>query len=120
MVRRKKTNTLTRAVIHVSTVKGVKRDPNDPTKWNYMMDPETKIGYIRITGFQDETPKELADAVEDLKSHGVRGIVLDGVQRGHDSAGTFPALPDHHGHEIFRDRDLALDRDDAATIRQRH
>jgi carboxyl-terminal processing protease len=68
---------LTRAIIHVATVKGVKRDANDATKWNYMMDPDTKIGYIRITGFQEDTHKEMDDAIEDLKSHGVRGIVLD-------------------------------------------
>jgi len=68
---------LTRALIHVSTVKGVKRTPNDPTKWDFMMDNENKIGYIRITGFQKETPQELADALGDLKKQGMRGVVLD-------------------------------------------
>ncbi len=68
---------LTRDVIKVSSVKGVERQDEDPSKWNFMLDPDSKIGYIRITGFQDDTADELRDALTQLKSDGMRGLILD-------------------------------------------
>lgn len=68
---------LTRATIHVSSVKGIERDASDPTRWNYMLDPVSKIGYIRITGFQQDTPEELRAAIEQLNKQGMKGLVLD-------------------------------------------
>jgi carboxyl-terminal processing protease len=69
--------TLTRAEIRVTSVKGMDRDKDDQTKWNFMIDPDSKIGYIRITGFQEDTAKELKTALEALKDQGVRGVILD-------------------------------------------
>lgn len=71
------TFTLTRALIHSASVKGYKRDAADPAKWLYMIDPETKIGYVRITGFQEETTTELKNALQALQAQGCRGVVLD-------------------------------------------
>ena len=68
---------LTRDLIKVSSVKGIERQDGDPSKWNFMLDPESKIGYIRITGFQDDTADELRDALTQLKSDGMRGLILD-------------------------------------------
>lgn len=68
---------VTRAQIRVSSVKGFKRDPNDPEKWQFMIDPESKIGYIRVTGFQEDTVKELRKAIQELKGEGMRGLVMD-------------------------------------------
>ncbi|HVS70048.1 MAG TPA: S41 family peptidase [Phycisphaerae bacterium] len=70
---------LQRAIIHVASVKGFRRDPNDPTQatWDFMLDPQSKIGYIRITGFQDDTAEELRTALETLKQQGARGLILD-------------------------------------------
>ena len=57
------------------TVFGVNRRPDN--SWNYMLDPVNKIGYIRL-GFIDTTaPKEMADALTDLKAAEMRGLVLD-------------------------------------------
>ncbi|HUO07708.1 MAG TPA: S41 family peptidase [Phycisphaerae bacterium] len=69
--------TLTRAIINVHSVKGFERLDSDQSRWNYMLDPDSKIGYIRITGFQDETADELRAAIEELKSQGMRGLILD-------------------------------------------
>jgi len=69
--------TLRRADIHVASVKGMDRDKDDPTRWNFMLDPDSKIGYIRITGFQEDTAKELKDTLEALKDAGMRGVLLD-------------------------------------------
>jgi carboxyl-terminal processing protease len=66
-----------RDIIKVSSVKGFERDAKDPTKWNFLLDPDSKIGYIRITGFQEDTPDELDAAITALKNQGLRGLVLD-------------------------------------------
>ncbi len=69
--------TLTRAIIEVVSVKGFQRDPADTSKWDFMLDPENKIGYIRITGFQEDTSKELRSAMASLQAKGMRGVILD-------------------------------------------
>jgi carboxyl-terminal processing protease len=58
--------TLTRAIIHVESVKSA-LEPNG-------------IGYIRITSFAETTQREVTKAIDDLKSrtHGqLKGLVLD-------------------------------------------
>jgi carboxyl-terminal processing protease len=68
---------LTRDIIHVSSVKGYRRDPADESRWDFMLDPATKIGYIRVTGFQDDTADELRAALANLQAQGMRGVILD-------------------------------------------
>ncbi|HLI21031.1 MAG TPA: S41 family peptidase [Stellaceae bacterium] len=58
--------TLTRAIIHVDSVKSA-------------LEPDG-VGYIRITSFAETTQREVAKAIDDLKakSHGrLKGLVLD-------------------------------------------
>lgn len=69
--------TLRRAIIKVASIKGFRRDPKNPALWDYMLDTDNKIGYIRITGFQEETADSLEQAVAALKKQGMRGVVLD-------------------------------------------
>ena len=66
-----------RALIKVVSVKGFQRAAKDQTQWDFMLDPDSKIGYIRINGFQDNTPDELDRALTTLSKQGVRGLVLD-------------------------------------------
>jgi carboxyl-terminal processing protease len=66
-----------RAIIKVVSVKGVDREAQDPTKWNFLIDPDSKIGYVRITAFQQGTADELAGAISALKTQGMRGLILD-------------------------------------------
>jgi carboxyl-terminal processing protease len=69
------TVTLTRETVHVDTVLGDSRNKDD--SWNYMLDPDKKIGYIRLTAFSRDTDTDLKKALEQLKQQKVRGLVLD-------------------------------------------
>jgi carboxyl-terminal processing protease len=68
---------LIRDLIKVASVKGFQRHAADTSKWDYMIDPINKIGYIRITGFQEETADELKQTLLQLQDDGMRGIILD-------------------------------------------
>jgi carboxyl-terminal processing protease len=71
----RKTATIARQIIHIDTVLGDRRKPND--QWDFMLDPQKGIGYVRVAGFSRETAKELRRALQDLKQQKVRGLVLD-------------------------------------------
>ncbi len=72
---RPETVALKRESIHVETVLGDRRKPDD--SWDFMLDPEKRIGYIRITTFSHDTSKELKRAMEDLKARKLRGLIVD-------------------------------------------
>lgn len=67
--------TITRAIIEVHTVKGPKRDAEN--QWTWMLDPERKIAYVRLTGFVDSSSDELRAVLERLVADGMKGLVLD-------------------------------------------
>jgi carboxyl-terminal processing protease len=67
--------TLTRERVHVETVLGDRRKADD--HWEYMYDEKSRIGYIRISAFSQETAKEMRTTLEDLKRRNVRGLILD-------------------------------------------
>lgn len=67
--------TLIRENITIRTIKGW--DRVDEGDWSYLVDPKDKLGYIRLTQFTDQTPKDLDDALKALKAAGVRSLVLD-------------------------------------------
>src|SRR5262249_49959503 len=70
--------TLTRARIPVHTVAGVSRRTDDPTKWNWIIDPQNKIALIRIQRqFNELTAKEVKAAVEEAEAAGARALVID-------------------------------------------
>jgi carboxyl-terminal processing protease len=66
---------ITRAQIEMETVIGARRNAKDD--WDFMLDPETKIGYIRLTQFTRKSGLEVAQAVNELKKDGVKAIVFD-------------------------------------------
>lgn len=66
---------LVREVIQVATVLG-DRYEKDGT-WDFIVDDENKIGYVRLTHFSRRTGEELRDAIDKLKSEGMKGLVLD-------------------------------------------
>ena len=67
--------TITRAIIEVPTVISDRRKPDD--QFDFMLDKDKKIGYIRVTTFSQNTAEELKKALDQLKEDGVRGLVLD-------------------------------------------
>jgi carboxyl-terminal processing protease len=69
------TFTVQREVVHVDTVKGSDRKADD--SWNFMLDPERRIGYIRLTAFSRETAADLKRALEELERQKMRGLILD-------------------------------------------
>jgi carboxyl-terminal processing protease len=69
------TVTLKREIIHVDTVLGDKRKPND--KWDFMFDADRRIGYIRMTAFSRDTADDLKEALDELVTGGMKGLILD-------------------------------------------
>jgi carboxyl-terminal processing protease len=63
-----------RAVIKIDSVLGDTR--NDEGKWNYFLEKNPRIGYIRITHFGQNTCDELRKAVK-FEGHAVDGLILD-------------------------------------------
>ncbi len=67
--------TLTRALINIQSVLGEGHQPDD--SWNYFIDEEKKIAYLRITSFVQETASELKRAIERIQGQGAKGIIID-------------------------------------------
>jgi len=66
---------LSRGIVEVETVLGVKRKDDD--SWDFYVDPENKIGYIHLTQFQPGSYNDLRNAVQSLSKSGLKGLVLD-------------------------------------------
>lgn len=58
-----------------------------------LLSPKIGVGYLRIGAFRESTPQELDDAIEDLRSRGMRALVLDlrGNHGGNFSSGVATA-----------------------------
>jgi carboxyl-terminal processing protease len=69
------TVTLTRAFIELPSVLGDRRKPDD--SWDFMLDKDKKIGYLRIAGFMQNTPDELKKALDQLHEEGAKGLIID-------------------------------------------
>lgn len=69
---------LNRRRIILKTVRGVNRlDDGKGAAWNYMLDKEEGVAYIRLTGFHPESANELSDALKSAKAQGMKGLILD-------------------------------------------
>jgi carboxyl-terminal processing protease len=66
---------VTREVIHIDTVLGDRRKSDD--NWDFMLDSDKRIGYIRITTFSRDTAQDLKKAMEELKGRKLKGLVID-------------------------------------------
>ena len=67
---------LRRARIMVRSVKGFQRNPRTG-KWRFMIDRRRRIGYIRVTQFQEDTAKEMQKVLKRLLRRHVRGLIID-------------------------------------------
>ncbi|HEX4000031.1 MAG TPA: S41 family peptidase [Pirellulales bacterium] len=72
---KQETVTVNRELIHVDTVLGDHRKSDDT--WDFMLDPERRIGYICITTFSRDTAQDLKKAMIELKAQKLRGLILD-------------------------------------------
>ncbi len=66
---------LKREIIHLDTVLGETYRPDGT--WNYMLHPEKKIGYVRLTHFTARSGDEMKQALKALKADGMKGLVID-------------------------------------------
>lgn len=64
-----------RAIISVRSVLGDKWGKDG--KWDFLIDDENKIGYVRLTQFGRKSAEELAEAIETLQKQGMKGLILD-------------------------------------------
>ncbi|HMF11121.1 MAG TPA: S41 family peptidase, partial [Gemmataceae bacterium] len=64
-----------RAMVELESVVGVKRKPDD--SWDFWLDPEQKIGYIRLTTFASTSARDMTRAITQLQRDGLKALVLD-------------------------------------------
>lgn len=72
--------TLKRQEITVRSVKGVMRQPDLDGTWNYMLDPDSRIAYIRLTQFIPTAPAEFVKAFKQMgldRNQRIGGLILD-------------------------------------------
>lgn len=67
--------TLIRGNVEVESVLGYKRNKDD--SWSYVVDPENKICYVRLTQFAENTYRDLEKVMKDLYKEGIKGFILD-------------------------------------------
>lgn len=67
--------TIRRQTIKVVSVKGWQHRPGGG--WEYFIDPENKIGYLKMTNFTKDTSRELDRSLGALQMQGARGVILD-------------------------------------------
>jgi C-terminal peptidase prc len=71
--------TLKRERIQTETVLGHKLKDNATDDWDFVIDPESRIAYIRLTQFNRNTFRDLKKALRTVKDEegGIKGMVLD-------------------------------------------
>lgn len=67
----------TRTEIQIVTVKGWKRNGVKEDDWNWFIDKDRGIGYVRLTQFTDSTTRDLDRAIREMKTQGLNGMILD-------------------------------------------
>lgn len=68
---------ITRQMINVVSVKGWKRDGVREDDWDWFVDKDNHIGYVRLTQFSEKTAEELRRAVAEMQKQGLNGLVMD-------------------------------------------
>jgi carboxyl-terminal processing protease len=66
---------LQREIIKVGSIKGYMPLPTG--RWDYFIDPQSRIAEIRLTNFTKTTSEDLDATLQALKARGARGIILD-------------------------------------------
>jgi carboxyl-terminal processing protease len=67
--------TVVRGPIVLRTIRGFERGKDN--RWQWLLNGEQKIGYIAIDQLASGTPKELSEAINELKANGLKGLILD-------------------------------------------
>jgi len=68
---------INRQLINVVSVKGWKRKGTREDAWDWFIDKDNHIGYVRLTQFSEKTAEELRRAVSQMQKEGLNGLVMD-------------------------------------------
>jgi carboxyl-terminal processing protease len=66
---------LVRETIKVASVKGWLHKPGGG--WEYFIDPEQKIAYVRLTNFSKTTSTDVRNSLAEMQRNGARGVIFD-------------------------------------------
>jgi carboxyl-terminal processing protease len=66
---------IVRARITVPTIRGWQR--TESGKWLFIVDEESRIGYVRVTSFSATTSSDLEKVLRELEQAGLRALILD-------------------------------------------
>lgn len=66
--------TLKRAKITVPTIKGWSREG---LEWDYFIDRDMKIGFVRVTSFTENTTESFQQTLKQLRQQGMNGLIVD-------------------------------------------
>lgn len=61
--------------VSLQTVRGFRRAPDG--RWDYLLDPDHRIGYVRISSFYETTTAALREALDHLRRLGAEALILD-------------------------------------------
>ncbi|RMH25993.1 MAG: S41 family peptidase [Planctomycetota bacterium] len=68
---------LVRDEIPIHSVKGWRRNGPHETDWDWFIDRDNGIGYVRVTQFADGVTREFDRAVRQMREVGLEGLILD-------------------------------------------
>lgn len=66
---------LVREVVRLPSIRGDRYSPDH--SWEFMLDDQRKIGYVRLLQIARQTPEELQAALTELQRRGMKGFILD-------------------------------------------
>ena len=67
--------TIVRGPVSLHTVRGCRCTANG--EWDYVLDHERRLGYIRVTNFLENTVRDFDQALASLDEEGIRGLIID-------------------------------------------
>ena len=67
--------TVVRNTVRLPSVLGNRRKPDN--SWDFMLDEQRKIGYVRLTYIGKQSVEEMRAALEDLDARGMKALILD-------------------------------------------
>lgn len=68
---------ITRDEIEVATVTGWRKRSPAKGDWDWYIDEDQKIGYVRLEKFAQDSTDELDAAINDMRKGGLNGLILD-------------------------------------------
>jgi len=66
---------ITRGLVELESVLGIKRKDND--EWDFMLDRDSKVCYLRLTQFARNSFTDMRRIVRELEKQGIKGLILD-------------------------------------------